>query len=237
MQAADSRDAFNKTPADDAAFDPSSGAPMNARARRMCIDMWESVAAGEDSAGVPTLDMRQVFFKDVEEATDAWSEARNLGMGASCQVFSGVLFGRLGVAVKKLKVGLGEWDQRRFASEMALLCSIAHPNICSLYAFSDDGPCRCLLLELCTGKSLEDRLLSLPGQAPLEWQHRLRILLGVARALVHLHSRDPPMLHRDVKSANVLLDGSGSTKVADFGTAREGVGADSGGTRVPPQGW
>ena len=125
MQAAESRSAF-KTPADDARFDPSSGAPMNAPAKRMCIDMWES-AAGADSAGVPVV--RQIFFKDVEEATDLWSEARNLGMGASCQVFSGVLFGRLGVAVKKLKADVSEWEMRQFASEMALLCSVSHRNI------------------------------------------------------------------------------------------------------------
>jgi hypothetical protein len=117
---------------EDASFDPGSGAPINTPAKMMCIDMWESqlsqsVSAGEDHEGVPVV--RQVFFKDVEEATDQWSEERNLGAGASCQVFSGVLFGRLGVAVKKLKVDLSEWDQRQFASEMALLCSVSHRNI------------------------------------------------------------------------------------------------------------
>ena len=89
-----------------------------------------------------------------------------------------------------------------------------HTNICSLYAFSTDGPQRCLVLELCTGGSLDKRLECSHQQAALTWQARVSIAVGVARALVYLHSQKPPLLHRDVKSANVLLDGAGNAKVA-----------------------
>jgi interleukin-1 receptor-associated kinase 1 len=123
---------------------------------------------------------------------------------------------------------------------MELLCRVTHTSICRLYACSTDGPQRCLVLELCTGGSLEDRI-ECAGEAtsgdgggggggggggngggggdggckfpPLQWDHRLRIAVAMARALKHLHTLTPPMLHRDVKSANVLLDEAGNAKV------------------------
>jgi hypothetical protein len=114
-----------------------------------------------------------------------------------------------------------------------LLCSISHPNICSHYAFSDDScPHHCPLLELCTGKSLTDRLQVVPGQEALTWEHRLRIMLGISKALAHLHSSDPPILHLNVNSASVLLDGAGEAKLTDFGSAREGATVAGGVTVV-----
>ena len=77
--------------------------------------------------------------------------------------------------------------------------------MCRLFAFSTDGPNRCLLLELCSGGALDTRLrcravsAAAAPPAPLQWRHRLRIALDIARALAHLHSQEPPILHRDMK--------------------------------------
>jgi serine/threonine protein kinase len=125
------------------------------------------------------------------------------------------------VAVKRLKDGAVAWEARQYASETALLSRVSHPNICGLLAISDDGPCKCLVLELCTGGALDRRLScqasgAQPAPEPLPWQQRVRVAFGIASALSHLHSL--PMVHRDVKTANVLLDDRGSAKVADFGT-------------------
>ena len=82
---------------------------------------------------------------------------------------------------------------------------MTHPSVCRLFAFSTDGPNRCLLLELCSGGALDTRLRCLAVSAgaappaPLQWRHRLRIALDIARALAHLHSQEPPILHRDMK--------------------------------------
>jgi serine/threonine protein kinase len=68
-----------------------------------------------------------------------------------------------------------------------MLCKIAHRNICRLFAFSTDGPNRCLVMELCTGGALDDRIIrKAPGgnvPPPLEWQHRVQILLDIGLAL------------------------------------------------------
>jgi serine/threonine protein kinase len=134
-------------------------------------------------------------------------------------VFKGHLYGKE-VAVKKLTEGASEWGTRQFESEMKLLTSIAHGSICRLLAFSSDGP-KLLVMELCTGGALNDRLAcTADGRVPpppLTWRHRLRIAVDVAKALAHLHSQDPPLIHRDLKTANVLLDGAGKTKVGGGG--------------------
>ena len=99
-------------------------------------------------------------------------------------------------------------DDKQFTAEMELLKSVHHPNICRLLGISVDGPKRCLVLELMRGGSLKNQLgLSssrTAGQvcAVMKWQQRLQVMVAVARALAYLHSKDPPMLHRDVKTAN-----------------------------------
>ena len=73
---------------------------------------------------------------------------------------------------------------------------MSHGNICRLFAFSSDGPQRCLVLELCAGGSLDGRLRRAAVAVALIWEHRVRIAQQVARALVYLHSLVPPMIHR-----------------------------------------
>ena len=123
------------------------------------------------------------------------------------------VFGFL-VAIKRLTEGASDWDTRQFEAEYSTLCKVAHPNVCRLFAFSTDGPNRCLLLELCAGGALDTRLRCrtvLAGAAPpapLQWRHRLRIALDIARALAHLHSQEPPILHRDMKVRGHAVRGS-----------------------------
>ena len=95
-------------------------------------------------------------------------------------------------------------------AEQKLLQSVIHPNICRLLAISADGPQRCLVLELCPTGSLygvlkKDRAAQKAADLILGWPQRVQIAVAIARALVHLHMQSPPMIHRDVKTQNVLL--------------------------------
>ena len=118
--------------------------------RRECVQQW---VAGEDES------VRDLPFQELAAATGGFHISAQLGGGGSCFVYRGVLFG-LPVAVKHLsrlpRPGATdqdgeEWGQRQFTAEMELLCRVSHACICRLFAFSTDGPQRCLVLELCTG--------------------------------------------------------------------------------------
>jgi interleukin-1 receptor-associated kinase 4 len=198
-------------------FCGDTGAPLNAAAEAEVAQVWRT---GENESGGKPL-VVELRYKVLSHATDNFDERKNIGGGASCAVFRGEMFG-LEVAIKRLNDAAAAWEAKQYASEMALLIAVSHENICRLLAFSSDGPHKCLVLELCTGGSLEGRLRQ-PAPAPLTWEQRVRIAQQVARALAYLHGLKPQMVHRDIKSANVLLDAEGVAKVADFGTAREGA--------------
>jgi serine/threonine protein kinase len=107
---------------------------------------------------------------------------------------------------------------------MELLQRVFHPNICSLLAISCDGPRRCLVLEFCAGGALDMRIRE------LNCCQRVQTAIAIGRGLHYLHSLTPQMIHRDVKTANVLVskayispdqDMTLIIKVSDFGTVRQ----------------
>jgi serine/threonine protein kinase len=143
----------------------------------------------------------QLQFQLLSRATDNFNERGIIGGGASCAVYRAQVFG-VDVAIKRLKDDAVEWEAKQYESETALLAGVAHENICRLFASSSDGLSKCLVLELCTGGSLEGRL-GQPAPAALAWQQRVRIAQQVARALVHLHDLKPQMIHRCVGCSSV----------------------------------
>ena len=218
--------------ADPTAEYDDAGTPVNKAAKREIAREWATgVAAG---GGQPRV--VQLQFAVLEVATGGFDDFNEVGEGGSCSVFTGRVFG-VAVAIKRLNDGsAGGRGADQFAAESAILTGVLHPSICRLLAFSNDGPKHCLVLELCSGGSLDSRLACKASgaglaPAPLDWGSRIRIVQQIARALAFLHSRDPPILHRDVKTANVLLDAAGNAKVADFGISRSSVtGVAGGGT-------
>jgi hypothetical protein len=170
----------------------------------------------------------KIPYTELQAVTGGFSKANRLAGGGSCVVYKAELYGTA-VAVKHLELSSppGATEQHpdaggeiQFAAECELLMRIAHPAICRMLGFSTDGPQRCIVLELCAGGSLEERLACEAVQGrrarpPLPWDQRVRIAVDMADALVYLHTLQPkPMLHRDVKTANCLLDEAGQAKVS-----------------------
>jgi serine/threonine protein kinase len=224
----------NRQPAPDAdanaaaQYEDVTRFPANEAAKELSVANWN----GRSSAECPVVNLP---FAELAKATQNFDASNSLGDGGSCGVFKGHVFteisgGGLQVAVKRLTANASDWNQQQFAAEMELLARISHPNVVRLFAFSVDGPHRCLVLQLCAGGALNDRLRATAPQ-PLLWQQRLRITLHILLALEFLHSLTPQMIHRDLKTPNILLDEAGNAKVADFGTVREGV-VQGAGTRV-----
>lgn len=181
-----------------------------------------------DTVKVIRLDKTAFTYSDILKATGKFSEDRIIGKGGFGTVYRGVLPDGREVAVKKLQRE-GLEGEREFRAEMEVLSGNGfgwpHPNLVTLYGWCLDGSEKILVYEYMEGGSLEDII---SDRTRLTWRRRLDIAIDVARALVFLHHECyPPIVHRDVKASNVLLDKEGKALVTDFGLARVVSAGDS----------
>ncbi|KAG9490233.1 hypothetical protein GDO78_005883 [Eleutherodactylus coqui] len=125
------------------------------------------------------------------------------------------------VAVKKLTTMTDDSSQDlkdQFEQEIKTMVQCHHENIVRLLGFCSDGDGYCLVYTYMSHGSLLDRLACLNSTAPLSWTRRCNIVLGTARGIQYLHENNH--VHRDIKSANILLDDNFTPKISDFGLAR-----------------
>ncbi|KAJ6832196.1 putative serine/threonine-protein kinase PBL21 [Iris pallida] len=110
-----------------------------------------------------------------------------------------------------------------------MLIMLRHPNLVNLHGYCAEGDERLLVYEYMPQGSLEDHLFDLsPGKKPLEWNTRIKIAVGAAKGLEYLHDvANPPVIYRDMKAANILLDNNFNPKLSDFGLAKLGPVGDS----------
>ncbi|KAH9327131.1 hypothetical protein KI387_007309, partial [Taxus chinensis] len=160
-------------------------------------------------------------YQVLEHATDNFNEKRELGDGGFSSVYLGKLWdGRL-VAVKKLFHDNSNRDEQ-FSNEVEIMSSLNHPNLVLLIGYCQYRRELLLVYEYALNGTLSDHLHGeTKASKKLKWETRLDIALETAQALAYLHfSIKPPILHRDVKSSNILLDQNFRAKVADFGLSR-----------------
>ncbi|ELU11912.1 hypothetical protein CAPTEDRAFT_102937, partial [Capitella teleta] len=126
------------------------------------------------------------------------------------------------IAVKKLKMDRPKSKiHQQLAAEVKGLSSYKHENLMALIGFCDDDVNYCIVYEYLPGGNLEDALK--------HWvsERRISIAVCTARAIVHLHThKSTPLIHRDIKTANILLDANMTPKLGDFGLARLGPDSD-----------
>ncbi|CAI0456165.1 unnamed protein product [Linum tenue] len=167
-------------------------------------------------------------YETLEKATDYFNLSKKLGQGGAGTVFIGSLPNNQTVAVKRLIFNTSQWVEE-FFNEVNLISGIQHKNLVKLLGCSIEGPESLLVYEYVPNKSLDQFLFEKTSKVvTLSWKQRLNVVVGAAEGLAYLHGeRGSPVriIHRDIKSSNVLLDEDFNAKIADFGLVRH-FGAD-----------
>ncbi|CAN6293196.1 unnamed protein product [Urochloa humidicola] len=160
------------------------------------------------------------YYRDLKAATNNFSEKSKLGEGGFGDVYKGLLKNGKTVAVKRLIVMETSRTKADFESEVKLISNVHHRNLVRLLGCSRKGSEFLLVYEYMANGSL-DKFLFGERQGTLNWRQRFNIIVGMARGLAYLHQEfHVCIIHRDIKSSNVLLDDDFQPKIADFGLAR-----------------
>jgi hypothetical protein len=167
---------------------------------------------------ITTVGSTQVFrLSELKDATHGFKEFNELGRGSFGFVYKAVLTDGRQVAVKRANAAtIIHTNSRDFEAELEILCNIRHGNIVNLLGYCAEMGERLLVYEFMPHGTLHDHL---HGElSPLDWNLRLKISLQAARGLEYLHKEvTPPIVHRDVKTSNILLDSEWGARIADFG--------------------
>ncbi|KAI3448436.1 hypothetical protein Pfo_005101 [Paulownia fortunei] len=160
-------------------------------------------------------------LRDLELATNRFSKENVLGEGGYGVVYRGQLINETPVAVKKLLNNLGQ-AEKEFRVEVEAIGHVRHKNLVRLLGYCIEGTHRMLVYEYVNNGNLEQWLHGAMRQHGfLTWEARMKVLLGTAKALAYLHEAiEPKVVHRDIKSSNILIDEDFNAKVSDFGLAK-----------------
>ncbi|KAM0997957.1 hypothetical protein ACFX2I_007761 [Malus domestica] len=167
------------------------------------------------------LNVKQYGYRELQIATENFSQENKIGQGGFGSVYKGTLKDGTLVAIKVLSAESSQ-GLREFLTEIEVIATVEHDNLVKLYGCCAEGDHRILVYGYLENNSLAQTLLG-RGYSGIQftWLTRCKICIGVARGLAYLHEEvSPHIIHRDIKASNILLDKDLSPKISDFGLAK-----------------
>ncbi|GER46384.1 protein kinase superfamily protein [Striga asiatica] len=164
---------------------------------------------------------RWYTLRELEAASNGLSAENVIGEGGYGIVYYGVLADNTRVAIKNLLNNKGQ-AEKEFKVEVEAIGRVRHKNLVRLLGYCVEGAYRMLVYEYVDNGNLDQWLHGDVGDvSPLTWEIRMNIILGTAKGLAYLHEGlEPKVVHRDIKSSNILLDRQWHAKLSDFGLAK-----------------
>ncbi|KAF7843603.1 putative receptor-like protein kinase [Senna tora] len=166
-------------------------------------------------------------FKELKEITHNFSRSSVLGEGGFGKVYKGFIDDKLRLGLKPQVVAVkvldldGKQGHREWLAEVIFLGQLKHPHLVNLIGYCCEDEHRLLVYQYMERGNLEDKLFK-GYVATLPWLIRIKIAIGAAKGLAFLHEEEKPVIYRDVKASNILLDADYNAKLSDFGLAIDG---------------
>ncbi|KAF3966209.1 hypothetical protein CMV_009675 [Castanea mollissima] len=186
---------------------------------------WKGCLGGKKSREneLKGLDLQTGYFtyRQIKAATNNFNAANKLGEGGFGSVYKGILSDGTVIAVKQLS-SKSRQGSREFVNEIGMISGLQHPNLVRLYGCCIEGKQLLLVYEYMENNSLARALFGpADSRLKLDWPARQKICVGIAKGLAFLHEESTlKIVHRDIKSTNVLLDRDLNPKISDFGLAK-----------------
>lgn len=189
------------------------------------------VHKGDPAAGMDIMqpiDAPLILLDELKEATDNFGPKSLIGEGSYGRVYFGSVTNGRAAAIKKLDENNQQEADNDFLAQVSVVSRLKHENVVELVGYYVEGKLRVLAYEFATMGSLHDILhgrKGVQGAQPgptLDWMQRVKIAVGAARGLEYLHEKvQPPIIHRDIRSSNVLLFDDFTAKIADFNLSNQ----------------
>ncbi|KAL8510416.1 hypothetical protein ACS0TY_017292 [Phlomoides rotata] len=185
-----------------------------------CLFMIRSPKKQANKKNNDDIDIPLLEFATIMAATNNFSRENIIGEGGFGPVYKGILSSSEEIAVKRLSRTSGQ-GLEEFKNEVILIAKLQHTNLVRLLGCCIEGEERMLIYEYLQNKSLDYIVFDQNRRKLLTWHNRFDIALGIARGLLYLHHDSRlKIIHRDLKTSNILLDGNLNPKISDFGLAR-----------------